>query len=93
MPRGGAAFHDVRPNQRRIGFSLTNVEFDEAMRNVEEMHERLDVHRQLFFILDPDDAVNLHRNAFLCTLEKIDDYDYPYYRRINAPFNLIEVLE
>ena len=92
-PRGGAAFYDVRPNQRRIGFNLNNIEFDEAMRNVEEIHEQLDVHEQLFFVLDPDDDVNLHRNAFLCTLEKIDEYDYPYYRRINAPFNLIEVLE
>ena len=92
-PRGGAAFYDVRPNQRRIGFSLNHIEFDEAMHNVDEMHERLDIHRQIVFILDPDDALNLHRNAIFCTLEKIDEYDYPYYRRINAPFNLIEVLE
>lgn len=90
--RGGAEFFDVRPNQRRVGFTINNLPFDEAMYYVDDIHEFVDVHKQIFFVLDPDDLSNLHRNSFLCRLQQIDDYDYPYYRSINAPFNLKEVI-
>ena len=65
----GARFFDVREQRRvwRLDYDL--LPDAELWAQMYEMQAQLGVTFQAFFIFDPEDEPNLHRQSFQCTLE------------------------
>jgi hypothetical protein len=88
----GRRIYDAKSPARRVSFNLGTVPTAEGIVNIHEAAIRQGIHKQLFFVFDPDDVELLYRRSFLATMEEMPGYNYPYFNRINAPFTLLEVL-
>lgn len=89
---GGGRFYDVYDPRRVARFSIDNLPVDEALSFPYEIMRKQGIDKQIFFVLDPDDTVHLHRRSFLATLRQMTPLEYPYYGINNATFELEEVI-
>ncbi|MDX2104153.1 MAG: hypothetical protein SF002_16640 [Alphaproteobacteria bacterium] len=89
---GGARWFDVRPPRRVASFTLEGLPEDEMLSVAFDLQQRLGLHRQLFFVFDPDDRFHRHRRSFLATLGQVSRLEFPYFRRVSAGFDIEEVI-
>jgi hypothetical protein len=89
--QGGAEFFGVQAGRRVATFSF-NLPEDEVETWVGDMHRRLGVHGQLFFIFNPDDTTHLHRRSFLARHRELDDLESAVYGRSSTVIQLQEVI-
>lgn len=70
---GGAEFFDVQEvgGRRVVRFALNYLPKAEAETWAADMQRQLGISSYLFFVRDPDDIVNRHRNAFLCRMRQL----------------------
>lgn len=89
---GGVDYYDRRDPRRVWRFQLANLPQDEALIWPFEIARKQGIDKQIMFIFDPDDTIHMHRRAGLATLRQLSPLEYPYDGRMNAPFELQEVL-
>lgn len=84
--------YQPKRNQRLMPFEIQNLPVREAFSSFFDMQGSLDIHKQLFFIFDPDDIELMHRRAFLSTIRELNPLQFPYFDVNNVPLELIEVI-
>ena len=61
----GARFFSVGNTERRVGFTVPNADFDDAMNHPFDMINQISDHKQVFISLDLNDVLNRNRLSFL----------------------------
>lgn len=89
---GGRRVYGVEPVARTIPLSLSHLPVGEAMNNVFDMQREIGIHKQFFFVFDPDDTALKHRRSFLATMEKLAGLEYPYYNAQGTTMEIREVV-
>lgn len=89
---GGAVIHNRRARRRVVQCAFENTPLNESLAYVFEMQKELGTDGQLFVVLDPDDATNLHRQSFLCTMKELTALEARNYQYNHTYFALIEEL-
>lgn len=89
---GGRRVYGVEPVARTLPLSLSHLPIGEAMNNVFDMQRDIGIHKQFFFVFDPDDTALMHRRAFLATMEKLAGLEYPYYNAQGTSMEIREVV-
>lgn len=89
---GGVDYYDRRDPRRVWRFQLANLPENEGMVWPFEIARRQGIDKQVFFVYNPDDTEHMHRRAGLATLRQLSPIEFPYDGRVNAPFELQEVL-
>lgn len=89
---GGRRIYGVEPIARTLLFSIEDLTVDEATSNFFDIQTEAGIHKQLFFIFDPDDTTLMHRRAFLATFERPSSLNHPYYNRIHTALEIREVV-
>lgn len=84
--------YQPKRNQRLMPFEIQNLPTREAFSSFFDMQGNLDIHKQLFFIFDPEDIELMHRRAFLATIRELNPLQFPYFDVNNVPLELIEVI-
>lgn len=90
--QGAAEFFDLRTKRRVVHFSIAYLPQDEALAIAGDLHRRLGVSGQLFFIWNPDNAVHIHRRSFLSRMRTLSALDAAVHGRMTAQFELVEVV-
>lgn len=73
--RGGSFFKTAR-SQRTVRFMIDNIPIDEAFYWKDRMDSLVDTHKQIMFIFDSGDTMNIARNSFLARLSDLDMAEY-----------------
>lgn len=89
---GGVDYYDRQKPRRTVRFELRNLPEDEALAQAFEIQRRLGIDRQLYYVWDPHDAINLHRRSFLATMRELTPLEFPLPGRAATAFQLEEVL-
>lgn len=88
----GTEYFDRRSPARTQTFSLDWLTADEAFQRAFDLHWRQGLDREVFFIADPADSVNLLRRSWLARLEQINPIEQPYFAHHRAAFAMKEIL-
>ena len=89
---GGVRVHRVRAKRRRLDLEFGDTSEDESLVHLLDIQQRYGKTTQIFFFLDIDDTVHLHRRSFLCTLHDLSQGAIRFAGRTRWPFALIEEL-
>lgn len=71
--RGGQFFSDIVPVYRQFKINLEYVKTQDMLSNFYEMQRRGGTFKPVLIILNPDDAINLHRYTLYGSLDKTTD--------------------
>jgi hypothetical protein len=88
----GAEWFDVRAPYRTFAIGFEFLPEQEALDRGLEMMRRAGKHGELFYIHNPDDAVNLTRTSMLCRFEELLPWEQVVFQRANIGFRLKELL-
>lgn len=89
---GGEKVFDVKQGYRVFPFTIDNLPKNEALTQALEAQKKLGKDKQLFFIFDPEDDVNISRLSFTATVEELDPIIYSYYDHMSFSAVLEEVV-
>ncbi|ALP62826.1 hypothetical protein [Paraburkholderia caribensis] len=87
----GTAYFDEKAGRRVQTFSLDWLSRDEAFGNVFEMHRAAGIDREMLFVWDRDDPINLIRRSFLGRMRKINPLMLPFLDNYTNAFELEEI--
>lgn len=82
---GAIDTYDVKESRRIQGFTLENLPENEALISIYDSQKNLGIHKQSFFIFNPEDTIHMHRRSFTATLGNLNPLSYPYHSVMNAP--------
>lgn len=89
---GGASYFARRAKRRVFRFTLDFLSNADARTWISDMQQRYGVEKQIFFVWDPADRVNMHRQSALTTMRTISALQAAAFGRNTAPFELEEVV-
>lgn len=78
---------------RRLVFTVPNVQVDTALQQAADMVKRIGMHRQVYMVIDKDDAANRHRLCFVGHLSKLDPQTFINFDANSVPFSIEEDTE
>jgi hypothetical protein len=88
----GVRFYDARNSRRVLRAGISDLPLDEALAQPFELEQVHGIHKQFFFVWDPDDLTHRHRRSFLCTLRELTPVEFPYFGVGAKPIDIIEVI-
>jgi len=88
--KANAKFYNKGVQYRRFVFRVPNVEVDEALQQAADMVKRVGVHRQVYMVIDKDDALNRHRVCFIGHLARLDPQEFVNFDANSVPFAIEE---
>lgn len=88
----GTEYFDERTAYRVANFSLSAIDVDEAMGQAFDIMRRVDISREVLFVYNPDDTVNLLRRTFLGRLRELSPIEQPYSHLYSTSFTIKELL-
>lgn len=88
----GAEFFDPRAAFRVFSIGFEYLPQQEALDRGLELMRRAGIHGELFYIHDPDDALNLTRTSFLARFRQLSGWEQVVFQRANIAFELKELL-
>jgi hypothetical protein len=92
MANSGRYVFRARRGRRRLPMGMQNLTYSEAFANYFDMQGSLDIHKQFYFIFDPDDTVLMARRSFLATLKTLNPLQFPYFGVNNVALEAVEVI-
>lgn len=87
---GGNEFHDERESPRVVNFSLPHASEDEAFGMGFELQRKQGTTKDVFFIYDPDDKLNLLRRSFLARMRSLSPIEHDFFNNHSQQFQLKE---
>lgn len=78
---------------RQAVFTVPNVATNPAMQSAQDLVKRVGLHRQVYLVLDVDDAANRHRLCFIGHLSRLDPQVFVNFDANNVPFSVEEDTE
>lgn len=89
---GGVTYYDKRKLRRFVNFT-TEINESQGSSYPLEMQRILDIHGELFFIWNPEDATMVEKQrSFLCTMKELSPLEYAYVDNNTVGYKLAEVL-
>lgn len=89
---GGSAFYNVRVRRRQAEFMLRQFQENESLVYLLEIDRFIGTTTQMLFISNPDATVHMHRESFLCTLERLNPLAFARSQFNDHGFSLLEDL-
>lgn len=89
---GGVEGIERRAEKRVIKFVLDNVPFDEGIVQGLDIHKKMGMDKQLFYIQDPEDAGNRARLSMLCTMKQLPPIQMSIFDHTVVPIEIKEVV-
>lgn len=88
----GTEYFDTRTPYRTAAFQIGYMRTDEAMGDAFDMQRRVDIHREVLYVYDPDDTTHLVRRSFLGRMRELSPIEQPYVTAHAAAFSIKELL-
>jgi hypothetical protein len=89
---GGERSYSVKKPYRTLAFTIDDLPKDEALSKALEAQRVQGIDKQMFFILDPEDTINMHRLSFTATLQNLSPLSYAYFNALSFNGVLEEVI-
>ena len=88
----GRRIYTPKPMQRIMPIGINNLPKREALTTFFDMQRKLGKHKQLFFIMQPDEPEFTSRTSFTATLAELDPFQFPYFNVNNVGMQLMEAI-
>ena len=89
---GGTEFHDEREDPRIVRIAFPRTTEDEAMGSGYELIRKQSTTKDVFFVWNPDDRLNLQRRSFLARLRALNPIEHDFFNNNTLQFELKERL-
>jgi hypothetical protein len=89
---GGTEFHDEREDPRVVRFNFPRTREDEGMGMAYELMRKQSTTKDVYFIWNPDDKLNLQRRSFLGRLRSLNPLEHDFFDNIATQFEIKEQL-
>lgn len=90
--QNGAEYFDARTPYRTATFQIGHMRTSEAMGQAFDMQRRVDIHREVLYVYDPDDTAHLIRRSFLGRMRELSPIEQPYFNAHSTAFSIKELL-
>ncbi|MCG8670216.1 MAG: hypothetical protein MI867_12435 [Pseudomonadales bacterium] len=90
--KGGANIPNDQRGGKKFVIGIDNIPESEGMGIIYDMVEDADVTKQIFFVMNKKDTVHKHRRMFTARLKKLDPLTIPFFEKMDAVFEVEEVV-
>lgn len=87
---GGNEFHDERDSPRYANFALPHLREDEAYGQVFELLRKQGTTKDVFYLYDPDDKLNILRHSFLGRMQELNPIEHDFFSNYTHQFSIKE---
>ena len=90
--KGGADIPNEQRGGKQFVIGMNNIPENEGLSQIYDLQEDADVTKQIFFVMNKLDTVHKHRRMFTARLRKLDPLTIPTFEKMDAVFEVREVV-